>query len=241
MATVFRLHWRLSPTTPDGIYNVLHAVTMGRAARPGKTHLEQLVQILHGGLHITCRVSDNVGQVHRNTVALPGHWEQYLHRDMLLIYTADTRVQDPAALDTMNVLYDFHSLDRLQCLPYRVRVQSIIDFDFASWPDARVICDHEQNHVPRDHVIVHGRSCTLSNLYTPFEILRVWASLGQTLDPLDQSNVRALSQIQVPDHIGSVHAWYNVDCDRVVDRDMDTWALCTGRYRQRQSLGIKLT
>lgn len=240
LATVFRLHWQLPEQPPDGIYNMLHAVTMGHANRHSKTHLEQLVQILHGDLHITCRITDSSGAVQRNTVALPDSWQSYQHRDMLLIYTSDIDANDATMLDTNNVLYDLHSLEQLQCLPHRVCIPLNTDIDFASWPAYRVICDHEQHHVPRDHVIVHGSCNVLPNVCTSFEILRVWGSLGQTLNPLDQSNVQTLAESQIPDQIDSVDAWYNCDCARTVNSDTRTWALCTGRYRHRHSLGLEL-
>jgi hypothetical protein len=239
IATVFKLHWDLSHPISDGIYNMLHAVTIGHAGRPGKTHLEQLAQILHGDLHITCRLQDSTNQVYRHTVALPGSKNQYLDRTMLLLYTSNYNHHDPTMMCTMNVLYDFDTLEQIQCVTHAVRVQHAEDIKFTPWPDHRVICDHEHNYVPRDHVIIHG-GCNQHNAEPkPFELFRVWGSLGQTLDPLDLGTVSCLVQNNVPDHIGGAQAWYNCDCDRWIMQDADKWALCTGVYQQTHALGIK--
>lgn len=241
LATVFKLHWRLDPGAADGIYNLLHAVTMGRACSPGKTHLEQLAQILHGDLHITCRITDSFGLVQRNTVALPGSWQRYQGRAMLLIYTGDPGIQNPTLVQTTNTLYDLASMDQLQSLQYCAQIRSSKDLDFASWPTHRVVCDYEQNNVPRDHVMVHGNCHHDTSAQTPFELLSVWGSLGQTLDPSDRSIVEALTQNQVSDRIGPAEAWYNCHCDRVITQGPDRWALCTGRYQQSNRLGILLS
>ena len=105
LVTLFRLDWDLTAKSlPDGIHNMLHAVTIGRDGEPGKTHIEQLVQIFNGDLHITCRSIDHSGQTYRHTVALPGHWQQYQNRDLLLLYTADPNSLEPTWLTTTNVL-----------------------------------------------------------------------------------------------------------------------------------------
>jgi hypothetical protein len=240
MATVFKLHWDLTNPMPDGIYNTLHAVTIGHANRPGKTHIEQLAQILHGDLHITCRLQDSTSQVHRHTIALSGSKNQYINRTMLLLYTLDYNHHDPSMLKTMNVLYDFDTLDQLQCVPHNFRLQHAEDVNFTSWSDHKVICDHEHNHVPRDHVIIHGHCDQHNSRLMPFELFRVWSSLGQTLDPLNLRMVSCLAQNNVSDYIGGVQAWYNCDCDRWIAQGTDKWALCTGVYQQTHSLGIKL-
>jgi hypothetical protein len=241
IATVFKLHWHLHPHPPDGIYNVLHAVTMGRAGITGKTHLEQLAQILQGDLHITCRITDSTSRVQRRTVALPGSWQRYQDRAMLLIYTGQTSEANPTLVQTTTILYDVASTYVLQKLSYQLSISSSKDLDFVSWPAHRVICDHEQNQVPRDHVIVHGHCHSRQHANTPFELISVWGSLGQTLDPSDRSIVAALTQNQISDRIGPAEAWYNCHGDRVVTQGPDRWALCTGLYQQSDRLGILLS
>lgn len=241
LATVFRLHWRLPPDPPDGIYNVLHAVTIGRASQSGKTDIEQLVQIKDAGLHVTCRFVNSSGYVERHTVALPGPWQHYQDRNLLLIYTSDTSEGDPRFLKTVNVLYDLDNLDQLQCIKHYFRTPLLSDIDFANWPDHRVICDHEQYNVPRDHVIVHGHGAMQTDSSTSFVIQRIWGSLGQTLDAFDSLHIGAFTQKTVPDQIGTVRAWYNCDCDSTVTKGPEIWAVCTGRYLHRNSLGIKLS
>jgi len=240
IATVFKLVWRLDPHTPDGIYNVLHAVTMGRANTAVKTHLEQLAQILHGDLHITCRITDSTGRVQRHTVALPGSWQRYQDRDMLLIYTGQTSESNPTLVQTTTILYDVASTDVLQKLSYQLSIPSREDLDFVSWPAHRVICDHEQNQVPRDHVIVHGHCHSCQHANTPFELISVWGSLDQSLALSEPSFFEALINTPVPDRIGSAEAWYNCSCDRAMIRNNSKWALCTGHYRQTDGLGIRL-
>jgi hypothetical protein len=240
IATVFKLHWDLSHPMSDGIYNVLHSVTIGHLGQDGKTHIEQLAQILHGDLHITCRFQDSTSQVHRHTIALPGSKNQYLGRTMLLLYTLDYNSHDPTILNTMNVLYDFDTLDQIQCVPYNFRLQHAEEVNFTSWPDHKVICDHEHNHVPRDHVHIHGHCNQHNSKTTSFELFRVWGSLGQTLDPLNLRIVSCLAQNNVSDYIGDAQAWYNCDCNRQIIQDTDKWALCTGFYQQTHTLGIKL-
>ena len=240
MATVFRLHWQLQSGAPDNIYNMLHAVTMGRIGHAHKTHVEQMVQILHGDLHVTCRIMDSTGQVHRNTVALPGSWRHYQDRALLLIYTAAAVSQDPIILHTRSVLYDVDSWDLLQDLPHTVKIVHAADVDFVSWPDHTVICDHDQFQMSRDHVMVHGHCNQQHVLDASFELQRVWGSLDQTLDPRDIHIVRQFGQARVPDHIGPAQAWYNCCSDKVVTQGQDRWARCTGRYQQNNSLGFAL-
>lgn len=237
VATVFRLHWQLQPGAPDSIYNVLHAVTMGRSGHAHKIHVEQLAQILQGDLHVTCRITDRTGRVQRNTVALPGTWQDYQDRDLLLIYTANAVSQDPVILHTRNVLYDLDNWLLLQDLPHTVELQHPADVNFASWPNNTVICDHEQRGIRRDHVMIHG-FCLQHD--TPFELHRVWGSLDQTLDSGHIHTVHQFAQVQIPDHIGPAQAWYNCCSDNAVTQGQDCWARCTGRYYQRQSLGIRL-
>jgi hypothetical protein len=240
IATVFKLHWDLSQPMSDGIYNLLHAVTIGHLGRAGKTHIEQLAQILHGDLHITCRFQDSTGQVHRHTVALPGSKNQYLGRTMLLLYTSNCNHDDPTMLYTTNVLYDFDTLNQIQCVPYNFCLQHTDDVNFASWPGHRVICDHEHNHVPKNHVNIHGHCNQHNDELTSFELFRIWGSLGQTLDPLNLDTVSRLTQNNVSDYIGGAQAWYNCACDRWTIQDTNKWALCTGFYQQTHALGIKL-
>lgn len=240
MATVFKLCWRLVSDAPDRIYNVLHAVTMGRADNTSKTHLEQLAQILYGDLHITCRIIDSFGVAHRHTMALPGSWQHYQDRAMLLIYTGDVIQNDPAVVQTTSMLYDLANKHLLQQLTHSVVLRSSQDLDFASWPQHRVICDHEQNHVPRDHVMVHGHGDLQQHSSTSFELISIWSSLGHALDPANPFWLEALMHSPVPDRIGSAEAWYNCHCDRVVMQGTNHWTLCTGRYRQTDRLGIWL-
>lgn len=240
VATVFRLHWQLRPGAPDRIYNVLHAVTMGRAHNAHKTHVEQLAQILHGRLHVTCRIQDSTGRVQRNTVALPGCWQGYQDRVFLLMYTANVLSQDPVILHTRSVLYDVDSWALLQDLPHTVLIEHAADVDFVSWPGHTVICDHEQFRVPRDHVIVHGHCDQQHVPDAPFALHRVWGSLDQTLDPGDIDTVHQFTLPQVPDHIGPAHAWYNCCSHNSITQGQDRWAVCAGRYLQSQSLGIRL-
>jgi len=240
LATVFRLHWQLQPGAADSIYNMLHAVTIGRSGHAHKTHLEQLAQILHGDLHVTCRIQLNTGEIRRNTVALPGSWQDYQDRALLLIYTATAVSQDPVILHTRSVLYDIDRWNLLQDLPHTVRVEHPADVDFVCWPAHSVICDHEQSSVPRDHVVVHGHCHQHHMLDASFELQRVWGSLDQALDPGDIDTVHQFTQVQVPDHIGPAQAWYNCCSDNAVTHGQDRWARCTGRYRQSQSLGIRL-
>lgn len=231
LATVFRLHWQ-SPSMPqDGIYHMVHAVTMGRASRPGKTHLEQMVQILHGDLHITCRM-DICGVVSRNTVPLPGTWNLYNDRTMLLIYTADIDSENPEILNATHVLYDFHSLEQLQCVDHMTQTPSTTYMDFTSWPDYRVTCDHEQDHVPSNHLFVHGHCCENFPVDLSFELFRLWGSLGQTFDAQNMENVRKLVTDRVPDRIDSAEAWYNIDCARSWQEGQDFFSECSGLYRK---------
>ena len=241
IATVFKLHWDLSDSIPDGIYNMLHAVTMGRANRSSKIHIEQLAQILHGGLHITCRFQDSTGQVHRHTVALPGSKNQYIGRTMLLLYTSDCNYHYPTMLSTLNVLYDFDTMTQIQCVPYNVNLQHADDVNFTSWPDCKVICDHEHNRAPRNHVIVHGSCNQHDSRHTSFELFRIWGSLGHTLNPLNIDTVSCLAQNNVSDYISGAQAWYNCNSDRWITQDQDKWALCTGFYQQTHALGIKIS
>lgn len=240
IATMFCLRWQLPNHTPDGIFNILHAVSLGRAARTGKTHLEQLAQILHGRLHITCRITDSTNEVQRNTVALSGSWQQYQDRTMLLIYTGSVDAQDPHKIQTHNLLYDPSNLDVLQHVTSMTKIESRIDVDFTTWKGHRVICDHEQYHRPRDHVIVHGNWLPSPVAHTPFAINRIWGSLDQTIDACDPLQVREFTGEIVPDRIGSAKAWYNCNCNNVVIQHAHRWARCTGRYQQTNSLGLRL-
>jgi hypothetical protein len=241
LATVFRLHWHLPPDPQDGIYNVLHAVTMGRINQYEKTHIEKLVQYKDQGLHVTCRVILRNGQVKRHTVALPGPWQQYQERDLLLIYLADTSPDDPQLVRTVNILFDLEQLDQLQYIEHDFHVPLLAELDFVTWPDHRVICDHEQNNVPRDHVIVHGGCPEGRDYQTPFVLRRVWGTLGQTILPEHSLQLASFLQRKVPDQPGLAQAWYNCDCDDAVTFGAETWALCGGRYQQSHRLGIKLS
>lgn len=209
LATVFRLLWSIPTHPKDAIYNMLHAVTMGHVGSSGKTHLEQFAQILDGSLHITCRITDTSDRVHRNTVKIPGIIDQYLNRTMLLIYTSLPDTNYPLGLQTTNVLYDFESLDILQVIFHNLTLLSLQDLDFDRWPDHRVVCDHEQNNQPRNHVIIHSH-CWQEHLFDArFELLHVWGSLGQRFDPLEKNHIRVFKSGLVPNKIGPATAWYN--------------------------------
>jgi len=237
MCTVFRLRWDPSIFQQEGIHNCLHSISVGRQDRSSKIHLEQIAQILHGQLHITCRVQDSAGKVHRHTMALPGINENYNNRWMLLIYTGNGSNTDPCRVRTSNVLYDLDTRQLLQSLTYTGSVSCARDVDFGSWQHLRVICDHEQLHQARDHVMVHGN--TRDPVSAQFELSRIWASLGCTLDALDPSTAQSLLQIDVPDQISNVKAWYNCASNLRVFRGQHCYARCTGRYQQSDSLGFR--
>jgi hypothetical protein len=241
LATVFSLHWHLLTDAPDGIHNLLHAVTMGRADRAHKTHLEQLAQILGGQLHVTCRSIDSTGLVSRNTVALPGSWQHYQGIKMLLIYRGRLYQETGWHLWTQNVLYDLDNSTMLQHLEHIAVVQDVMDFDFVTWPAHRVICDHEQFRVPRNHVMIHGNHVQQPKAHTPFELLSVWGSLDRGLDPLDWANRIALGNPCPPDLIGHTSAWYNCSDVNNITHGGISWMTCGGRYQQKHSLGIKIT
>ena len=231
MCTVFRLRWDPSIFWQEGIHNLLHSISVGRQDRSSKIHLEQIAQILHGELHVTCRIQDSAGRVHRHTVALPGTKEHYNNRWMLLIYTANGCTADPCQVRTCNVLYDLDTWQMLQSLIYTGSVACARDVDFGSWPHQRVICDHEQHNRSRDHVVVHGN--TRDPVSSQFELRHVWGSLGCTLDALDPSTAQNLLQIDVPDQINGAMAWYNCASDPSMSQGQQFCARCTGRYQQK--------
>jgi hypothetical protein len=117
-------------------------------------------------------------------------------------------------------------------------VASARDVDFGSWQHQRVICDHEQHHQARDHVIIHGNTRDTPSAH--FELRRVWGSLGCTLDALDSSIAQSLLQIDVPDQIGNAEAWYNCSSNLTVSWGRHCYARCTGRYQQSDFLGLRL-
>jgi hypothetical protein len=238
MCTVFRLRWDPSIFWQEGIHNLLHSISVGRQDRSSKIHLEQIVQILHGELHITCRIQDSTRRVHRNTVALPGIKESYNNRWMLLIYTANGSTVDPCEVRTCNVLYDYDTGQLLQNLTYTGSVACVQDVDFGSWQHQRVICDHEQHQQARDHVMVCGY--TRDPVSSQFELRRVWGSLGYTLDALDPSTAQSLLQEHVPDQISHAKAWYNCASNVTMFWGQHCYARCTGQYQQNNSLGFTL-
>jgi hypothetical protein len=238
MCTVFRLRWAASTFQQEGIHNCLHAISVGRQNRSSKIHLEQIVQILHGEPHVTCRIQDSAGRVHRHTVALPGPKESYNNRWMLLIYTANGSTVNARQVQTCSVLYDLDTGQLLQSLTYTGSVACVQDVDFGSWPHERVICDHEQDQQARDHVMVHGN--TRDPVSAQFELKRVWGSLGCAIDALDPSTAQSLLQEHVPDQIGHAKAWYNCASTRAVFQGQHCYARCTGRYQQNNSLGFAL-
>jgi len=238
MSTVFRLKWDPCTFKQEGIHNCLHAVTVGRKGRAGKIHLENLAQILHGGLHITCRIQDSAGRIERHTMPLPEDKEYYNHRRLLLLYASTGSGPEKQRAKTHSVLYDCDTLKLLQNLAWTAPVACAEDLDFGSWPQQRVICDFEQNHRACDHVMVHGHAGDSAS--AQFELDRVWGTLGATLDPLDPSTIHSLLQTTVADKIGNINAWYNCWQDRTVWWKKDTYARCTGLYNQPNQLGFKL-
>jgi len=237
MCTVFRLRWLPCIFQKEGIHNCLHSITVGRQNQSSKIHLEQIAQILHGQLHITCRIQDSAGQVHRHTVALPGDQEHYNNRWMLLIYTGNGANADPCRVRTANVLYDLDTGQLLQSLTYTGSVSSARDIDFGSWQHLCVICDHEQLHQARDHVMVHGN--TRDPVSAQFELSRIWGSLGCTLDALDPSTTQSLLQNDVPDQINNAKAWYNCASNLVVFQGQHCYNRCTGRCQSSDFLSFR--
>ena len=239
IASIFRLDWNTNQSHDDGIYNNLHSVTIGRTNQAGKTHLEQLAQILHGQLHITCRMQLPDNRIYRNTVAVPGDIKIFIDRWFLLVYTGHTLSDNPLyCYKTQAVLYDCETLDILQNLEETFTTKYSLSDIFGEWSSTKIVCDHEFMHVPRDHFLVHGSVMTEKPLF--YHLSRIWGSFGNKFDALDNSIAAKFLGETVPDQIDAASAWYNSDTEKRFVHNGQNFSICTGRYHHPEHLGIMM-
>jgi len=225
MGTVFQLQWRLDDLKQDAIHDILHGITLGWRHQRTKIHIEHIAQILGGKPHITARITDLGGRVHRTTQPLPE--DNILTHRLLLLYSG--RYQK-GILSTSSLLKDLDSGNTVQINTYQNKIAAD-QIEFARWPGSTVICDHEQHGMPCDHVMVGGHArCAMQ---TPFRVFGVCGMIGHDLAVEDPTLYVEMCAESIPHVDSSGGIWYCANAVQFSEH------LCQ-RYNHPKRLGMIL-